>query len=365
MILIANLIKELDEENQIKIMEKLENEPGAKNNENLIKDLRDRILKLNLLKDELREEKEEKIENEIEYEEEDLIEDLGENDSDKTLTVEISADEIEEDDIQEICQVFKVNYKDGDQEKKNKIKENKSLNLLGSSLVKFGEKSQKKISDKLVERLNNNEEKNQLEELMQNLKKLNICKKLGKEIKEKKEKSQKLFEEELKNIFKLNDNGNKNLDEENLNKLTEEIIKDLFSDISIDFGKNEIIKAYLIESKKEEIILKNSEKIAVLSNKDQEIILNEIKARCQNEDDKINLYNKLCKNINILSKLKTMKNNFDLKKNDLIEMDLLNNYNYPEIKLESLIKNLNNENAQNDDINNVVNEIMKLDDKCF
>ena len=119
MILIANLIKELDEENQIKIMEKLENEPGAKNNENLIKDLRDRILKLNLLKDELREEKEEKIENEIEYEEEDLIEDLGENDSDKTLTVEISADEIEEDDIQEICQVFKVNYEDGDQEKKN------------------------------------------------------------------------------------------------------------------------------------------------------------------------------------------------------------------------------------------------------
>ena len=46
-------------------------------------------------------------------------------------------------------------------------------------------------------------------------------------------------------------------------------------------------------------------------------------------------------------------------------MDLINNHNYPEIKLESLIKNLNNENAQNDDINNVVNEIMKLDDKCF
>ena len=361
--LIANLIKELDEENQIKIIEKLENEPEAQNNINLMKDLKDRILKLNLLKDELREEKEEKIENEIKYEEEDLIEDLDEDENDKTVTVEITADEIDENDINEICQVFKVNYEDVDQEKKNKFKENKSLNLLASSLIKLGEKSQKKISDKLEEKLNNNDEKNQLEELLQNLKKLNICKNLGKEIKEKIEKAQKIFEEEIINTLKLNDNGKKNLDEENLNKLKEKIINGLFSDIKVDFNKNENIKKFLTETKKEEIILKNAERIVILTNNDQEIILNEIKIITQEENDKLNIYNKLCKYINILTKLKTMTNNFELKKNDLIESDLLNlNSDNPKERLETLIQNLNNEDVQKKDIINVVNEIMKLDD---
>ena len=361
--LIANLIKELDEENQIKIIEKLENEPEAKNNINLIKDLKDRILKLNLLKDELREENEEKIENEIQYEEEDLIEDLDEDENNDTMTVEITADEIDENDINEICQVFKVNYEEGDQEKKNKFKENKSLNLLASSLIKLGEKSQKKISDKLEQKLNNNDEKNQLEELVQNLKKLNICKNLGKEIKENIEKAQKIFEEEIYNILKLNDNGKKNLDEENLNKLKEKIINDLFSDIKVDFDKNEKIKKFLTETKKEEMILKNAERIVILSNKDQEIILNEIKVISQNERNKLGIYNKLCKNINILTKLKAMSNNFELKKNDLIESDLLNlNADNPEEKLESLIQKINNEDVQKSDIINVVNEIMKLDD---
>lgn len=55
--LIANLIKELDEENQIKIIERLEKLQEAKNDENIMKELKDKIIKLNLLKDELKEKK--------------------------------------------------------------------------------------------------------------------------------------------------------------------------------------------------------------------------------------------------------------------------------------------------------------------
>ena len=108
---------------------------------------------------------------------------------------------------------------------------------------------------------------------------------------------------------------------------------------------------------------KNAERIVILSNRDQEIILNGIKDISQNERNKLDIYNKLCKNINILTKLKAMSNNFELKKNDLIESDLLNlNVDNPEEKLELLIQKINSEDVQKRDIINVVNEIMKLDD---
>ena len=358
--LIANLIKELDEENQNKIMVKLENKPEAKNNENLMNDLRDRILQLNLLKDELREEKEEKIANEVEYEEEDLIEDLDE-DNDKTVTVEISADDIDEDDINDICQVFQVNFEEDEKKKKNK--NNLNMSILANSMIKLSDKSQKKITDKLGEKLTKEEEKKQLEELLQNLQQLNNCKKLGKEIKDKKEKDEKIFREEIGKILSLNDNGKKDLDEENRNKLMEEIINILFNDINVDFVKNELIKDYLTESKKEENIWKNAEKIDSLTEQDKETILNEIKRRTNNDNDKMDIYNKLCKALKILEKIKAIKSNVELKKNDLIEVDRLKSISdNPDAKIELLIQKLNKENAQKDDIVNLVNEILKLDD---
>ena len=86
--------------------------------------------------------------------------------------------------------------------------------------------------------------------------------------------------------------------------------------------------------------MKKGEWIVILTNNDQEIILNEIKIIAQKESDKLNIYNKLCKYINILTKLKTMTNNFELKKNDLIESDLLNlNSDNPKKRLEKYYKN--------------------------
>ena len=355
--LIANLIKELDEDNQIVILEKLEKEKEAKNNQNLIKDLKDRIVKLNLLKDEIREENEEDLENQVEDDDEELLEDS--EDIEQTMTVEISADDIDEDDIKEICQVFKVNYENED----NKNKRNKNMSFLANSIVKFNEKSQKKITDKLENNLKNEGEKNQFEELLQNLQILNNCKKIGKEIKDKKEQTIKDFKAETENVLKLSDNCKKNLNEENKNQLKEELINELFKNIQIDFDKNELIKEYILESKRDIIIWKSAWKINSLSEQDKESFLNEIKSRTNNSQYKNDIYNKLCKAINILEKIKSIKNDIELKKNDLIYSDELNmSTDKRKEKLESLIQKLNKKNIQKDDIINIVNEIMKFDD---
>ena len=361
--LIANLIKELDEENQIKILDGLEDVKEA--DENIIKDLRDRVLRLNLLKDELREEKEEEKEEIIKkggYDEE-LIENIEEenneddNDNDKTVTVEITIDDIEEEDIKEICQVFKVNY-DDEKEKKN-LK--KSINLLASSLIKLNDESQKKITNKLEQNINNNDEKNQLKELMEQITKINIYKELANKIKEKRDKIKNDFDAKIKNILELNENRNKNLEKNDLNNLINEIIKDLFMEINEDFNKNEVIRKYIIKAINEKNIWISAKKIDALSLEDKEYILKLIRQKSE-EENKLFIYNKLSKLLSILDKVKEMKNKIESKKNELIDIDGIN-LKESEEKLESLIKKLNKEESiDKDDIINIVDEIIKLDD---
>ena len=361
--LIANLIKELDEENQIKLLEKLENEQNDINKINLIKDLKDRVLKLNLLKDELREEKEENNINNINNYEDDLIEDSILDELDETMTVEISTDEIEENDIKDICQVFNVNYEDNEKEEKGKEKEkeNNSINsIFEGSLLRLDDKSQKKLADKLEEKAKNNEDKEQLEGLMENLKKINNYKRLGNDIKSKREELKKEFLNEIDRIIKLNSNCSKNLDLNIIDELIKEIIKNLFENIIINFYKNKIIEKYIIESKNEENLWKSAAKIVNLSNEDEKNVLIEIK-NCD-EKKQTNIYNKLYKSIEILKMIKNIQKNVELKKNDLIAPKI-NNLSPEDIneKLESFIQMLDKENVEKRDINNIVDELIKLD----
>ena len=361
--LIANLIKELDEENQIKLLEKLENEQNDINKINLIKDLKDRVLKLNLLKDELREEKEENNINNINNYEDDLIEDSILDELDETMTVEISTDEIEENDIKDICQVFNVNYEDNEKEEKGKEKEkeNNSINsIFEGSLLRLDDKSQKKLADKLEEKAKNNEDKEQLEGLVENLKKINNYKRLGNDIKLKREELKKEFLNEIDRIIKLNSNCSKNLDLNIIDELIKEIIKNLFENIIINFYKNKIIEEYIIESKNEENLWKSAAKIVNLSNEDEKNVLIEIK-NCD-EKKQTNIYNKLYKSIEILKMIKNIQKNVELKKNDLIAPKI-NNLSPEDIneKLESFIQMLDKENVEKRDINNIVDELIKLD----
>ena len=361
--LIANLIKELDEENQIKLLEKLENEQNDINKINLIKDLKDRVLKLNLLKDELREEKEENNINNINNYEDDLIEDSILDELDETMTVEISTDEIEENDIKDICQVFNVNYEDNEKEEKGKEKEkeNNSINsIFEGSLLRLDDKSQKKLADKLEEKAKNNEDKEQLEGLMENLKKINNYKRLGNDIKSKREELKKEFLNEIDRIIKLNSNCSKNLDLNIIDELIKEIIKNLFENVMVNFYKNKIIEKYIIESKNEENLWKSAAKIVNLSNEDEKNVLIEIK-NCD-EKKQTNIYNKLYKSIEILKMIKNIQKNVELKKNDLIAPKI-NNLSPEDIneKLESFIQMLDKENVEKRDINNIVDELIKLD----
>ena len=359
--LIANLIKELDEENQIKLLEKLENEQNDINKINLIKDLKDRVLKLNLLKDELREEKEENNINNINNYEDDLIEDSILDELDETMTVEISTDEIDANDIKDICQVFNVNYEDNEKEEKGKEKENNSINsIFEGSLLRLDDKSQKKLADKLEEKAKNNEDKEQLEGLMENLKKINNYKRLGNDIKSKREELKKEFLNEIDRIIKLNSNCSKNLDLNIIDELIKEIIKNLFENIIINFYKNKIIEKYIIESKNEENLWKSAAKIVNLSNEDEKNVLIEIK-NCD-EKKQTNIYNKLYKSIEILKMIKNIQKNVELKKNDLIAPKI-NNLSPEDIneKLESFIQMLDKENVEKRDINNIVDELIKLD----
>ena len=361
--LIANLIKELDEENQTKLLEKLENEQNDINKINLIKDLKERVLKVNLLKDEVREEKEENNINNINNYEDDLIEDSILDELDETMTVEISTDEIEENDIKDICQVFNVNYEDNEKEEKGKEKEkeNNSINsIFEGSLLRLDDKSQKKLADKLEEKAKNNEDKEQLEGLMENLKKINNYKRLGNDIKSKREELKKEFLNEIDRIIKLNSNCSKNLDLNIIDELIKEIIKNLFENIIINFYKNKIIEKYIIESKNEENLWKSAAKIVNLSNEDEKNVLIEIKN--SDEKKKTNIYNKLYKSIEILKMIKNIQKNVELKKNDLIAPKI-NNLSPEDIneKLESFIQMLDKENVEKRDINNIVDELIKLD----
>ena len=351
--LIANLIKELDEENQIKIIERLEKLQEAKNDENIMKELKDKIIKLNLLKDKLKEKKEENIIDNVDFfEEEDLIENT-EDDLDETMTVEISTDGIEEDDIKEICQVFNVDYNNNNLKEKNSFKgDNISLKL-----------SQQKIKDKFIETIKKEEEKQNLEDLVINVKKLDNWKKKGMEIINKNEKSKKNLEKEIDDILKLNNNSKKRLDNEDMNKLINELI-DIYNKINIDFDKNELIKNFITKSKTEEKIWNKAGKINSLSDEDQKFVLNEMKNVINNDKDKLEIYEKLSQYMEIIKKIKNLKNNFEIKKSNLIQFDdcKINPEKLKE-KLEIYLQILNKENIKKEDINKIVNEIINFDEE--
>ena len=269
--LLANVIKELDDENQQKVLERLENMPKAKENPALFEAFRYRIVKLNLLKDELNDEK-----NDMNLLDEnqsimldlstfrqpkkgDEIIENNEGDTDETVTVEITLDDIGQDEIKEICQVFNVDYEIDKKKKEEKAKRekssnkeikkcakkiidiNKSMNLLASSLVRLDNKTQKKITDSLGVNVQNENEKQQLKLLMNRIYELNSFKKYGKEIKQRKKEQNKNLEDEIKNIEKLNNFSHKNLEKETLDNLTKGIIEELYSEPKIDFDKKEEI----------------------------------------------------------------------------------------------------------------------------
>ena len=154
--LIANLIKELHIENQNKVMEIIENKPETKNKSELIENLRERILRLRLLKDELEEKDDNSLLDKTEETEENKYDDFDDiieevDDSDETLTVEISVEEdMDKKDLDEICKVFKAevvkdkNEEEKEMEKKKKRNLNKSVNFLANSIVRLDKSGQKK-----------------------------------------------------------------------------------------------------------------------------------------------------------------------------------------------------------------------------
>ena len=384
--LIANLIKELHEENQNKVIEKLENKPEAKDKLDLIENLREKVLKLRVLKDELSEKQKDKSlidHNKSIVFNNSGVDDLLENeeDIDQTMTVEITVDDIGQEDLNEICQVFKVDFED---EKSNRSKErekekvnkkttdNKKVNLLASSIVMMDDKAQKKITNKLKENLSNEIEKEQFKMLMEKVKQLNNFKKYGKDIKEKRKKELNDLEDEIKNIKQLNEGGYKNLDEENMDKLENEIINTLYNKETIDFDKNEQIKNYLLESKKDEKIKYIAEKVNSLSIEDKFEILANLENSVGDEEEKKRQYNKLYELIEYLGAIKelnepikVMENKIDSiykKKNIIKSVNELSTNNL-EMMTKKFEKDLFNEtdDNKNNATYKIVDSIKNLD----
>ena len=377
--LIANIIKELNNENQIKVLEKLSKKPEAKNKLDLIENLEETVTKLRVLKDELNDEKKDKdlIDPNksvlFNRSNEDILE--NEDDSEESITVEISIDDIEQDEINELCQVFTVDYIDNKsnkkEEKKNQIEKSKSINILAKSLFKFDNKAQKKITDKLEENCKTKNEKEEIKLLKERINQLNTYKKYGKEIINKKKGDNQVFEEEIKNIERENDNSKKNLDNYKLEKLEKEIINNLYNKESVDFNKNEEIKKYLLESQKELKIKKSAEKIISLAIDDKKKILDKLE-NCANNEKKKDIYNKLFKTIENLEKRKKLKDKLRIKEKQ-IELQDNNNINCTllsidklEILSQQLEKELFDENIENY-INNYISykiaeKIVKLDE---
>ena len=392
--LLANVIKELHEENQNKVMQKLENKPEAKDKQDLIDDLRDRILKLKLLKDEL---KDEKFDNSlmdhnktIDFEnknEDDLLE--NNEDNEETVVVEITMNDIGQEDLKDICDVFLIDCEDNDQnnekenqnekekekdkerEKKKKKNITKSVRFLASSLVKMDDKAQKKITDNLEKNVRNENEKLQLKELMDKVYELNLIKKIGKEIKQKNKPKKVSFKDEVQNNEELNDNTPKNLEKEELNKLGDELINQLYSDTNVDFNKNDEIKKYLIKAQNNEKIKNVAEKINTLSTDDKLTILEKLEKKSDN-DEKTHKYNKLCKIINNYEKAKELKNKIKDKENQILSSDILkSNSNTQELGKDnlgilaqncakSLFESDPEKNQQDEIVNEIANKVKDL-----
>ena len=146
----------------------------------------------------------------------------------------------------------------------------------------------------------------------------------------------------MKIIEQLNDNGNKDLEKEKLDKLENEIINDLYSEKKIKFDKNEDIKNYLLEAEIEVKIKKSAEKINCLSIKDKNNILNKLK-NLANDDVKKEIFNKLYKLINNWEEIKQLNDKVKAKekKIELKESIIFNiNTNLSADNLEMMVKQI-------------------------
>ena len=374
--LIANLIKELHIENQNKVMEIIENKPETKNKSELIENLRERILRLRLLKDELEEKDDNSLLDKTEETEENKYDDFDDiieevDDSDETLTVEISVEEdIDKKDLDEICKVFKAevvkdkNEEEKEKEKKKKRNLNKSVNFLANSIVRLDKSGQKKITDKLEKNAKNEFEKEQLKLLMERVKELNSFKKISKEIQQREKEQMKNVEKEIKDIENLNENSIKNLNKENLEKLEKEIIDNLFNQGNIKFDKNNVIKKYLLKAQNGIKLKIIAEKLNALSKEDKKNILDKIQ-NLANDNEKKSQYNRLIKLTDDLLKMKEINEKIQIKKNK-------SNEGLPKQKLvhfaENCEKTLFGKKSDSGDVNNkdivkeVANKIINLND---
>ena len=378
--LIANLIKELHIENQNKVMEIIEKKPEAKNKSDLIENLRERILRLRLLKDELEEKDENPLdktqshEGEENYDNLDDLDDIIEevDESEETLTVEISVEDMDKKDLDEICNVFKAEIvKDNNDEKKTidekEVKKkkkhlNKSANFLASSIVRLDYAGQKQITKKLEKNAKNEIEKEQLKLLMERVKELNAFKKISKEIKQRKKEQIELVEKEIKQIEDLNENCNKNLNKENLEILKKEIIDNLYNQGNISFNKNKEIKKYLLKAQNQENIKFIAEKINALSDEDKKSILNALQALASDKEKK-SQYNKLIKLIEDLAKIKELNDKIKIKKNNSKELSKDKLEVFTKNCLKSIFgKKPSSNNNQKDILKEVADKIVNLNE---
>ena len=333
--LIANIIKELHIENQNKVMEIIEKRNMAEEKKELIENLRERILKLRLLKDELEEEKmdepiEEEKKEDSDFDFNDLIEET--EDSDDTLTVEISIEDMGKEDLDLICKVFKAEIindkekkeKEQEEKKKKRFASTKSVNILANSIVRLDRERQNKIKDKLEKNAKNEVKKEQLKLLMDKVKELDIFQKISREIKQRKKKQIEIVEKEIEAIKK-----NKTLDKEYSEKLEKEIVDNLYNKEYLKFDKNEGIRRYLLEAHNEIKIKNIGEKVSVLSAEDRKILLNKAESLADNEEKK-SQFKKLNKLIDDLVKMREINERAKEKENnsneELLPKDKLENF---------------------------------------
>ena len=122
-------------------------------------------------------------------------------------------------------------------------------------------------------------------------------------------------EKEIKDIENLNENSNKNLNKENLEKLEKEIIDNLFNQGNIKFDKNNVIKKYLLKAQNGIKLKIIAEKLNALSKEDKKNILDKIQ-NLANDNEKKSQYNKLIKLTDDLLKMKEINEEIQIKKNN-------------------------------------------------
>ena len=197
---------------------------------------------------------------------------------------------------------------------------------------------------------------------MERVKELNAFKKISKEKKKKKKEQIELVEKEIKQIEDLNENCNKNLNKENLEKLEKEIIDNLYNQGNIRFNKNKEIKKYLLKAQNQENIKFIAEKINALSDEDKESILEELQTLASDKEKK-SQYNKLIKLIEDLAKIKELNDKIKVKKNNSKELSKDKLEVFAKNCLKSIFgKKPSGDNNQNDILKEVADKIVNLNE---